>query len=64
MIKQIPLASNLSMDYSLRDMVTSDGSWNLEFFCLWCIEDIIARFVSIPPLHHLQDRIGFYGGVL
>lgn len=59
LIEQIPYVSNFDMDCSLRDMVTGDGSWNLNFFPLWCIKEIIARIVGIPPLHPYagSDRV-------
>ncbi|MBA0715873.1 hypothetical protein Golax_014751, partial [Gossypium laxum] len=32
----------------LDDMVTSDGSWNLDLFFIWVTKDFIAKIVGIP----------------
>lgn len=33
----------------LSEMVTKDGFWNLDLFCLWVTEDVVRHIMSIPP---------------
>ncbi|KAL1112044.1 hypothetical protein V6Z11_D02G102300 [Gossypium hirsutum] len=47
--KKIDCNSSLDMDCSLSDMVTKNGDWNLDFFCLWLSEDIIHQIVGVSP---------------
>lgn len=35
----------------LRDIATKEGYWNLDFFRLWLLDEIIRRIVGIPPPH-------------
>ncbi|MBA0669894.1 hypothetical protein Goklo_029633 [Gossypium klotzschianum] len=51
LFKQVPWIVNLNIDYPLKDMVTEDGSWNLELFRLWVSEEVISRIVGVPPPH-------------
>lgn len=39
------------MNCTLSNIVSSDGSWNLEFFRLWVTKEIIDRIVASLPLH-------------
>lgn len=39
------------MDWSLKEMTTVDGSWNLNFFHHWVSEEVINKIVSVLPLH-------------
>ncbi|MBA0844648.1 hypothetical protein Goarm_000073, partial [Gossypium armourianum] len=48
---KVPSIANLNMDYPLRDMVTEDGSWNLELFRLWVSEEVISRIKFQGPQH-------------
>ncbi|KAL1150109.1 hypothetical protein V6Z11_A10G235500 [Gossypium hirsutum] len=34
-----------------NDPWISDGSWNLDLFCVWLSAEVICRIISIPPLH-------------
>ncbi|MBA0838106.1 hypothetical protein Goarm_010202 [Gossypium armourianum] len=39
------------MDCTLKELVTSDSTWNLDLFCIWLSDDVINRIVGIPPPH-------------
>ncbi|MBA0561519.1 hypothetical protein Golob_018338 [Gossypium lobatum] len=43
----------------LSEMVTKDGLWNIDLFCLWLSEDVIRCIMGIPPpqLEASLDRI-------
>ncbi|KAA3475886.1 RNA-directed DNA polymerase (Reverse transcriptase) [Gossypium australe] len=47
----IPSSLNLNLDCSVKDMVNTDGSWNLELFRVWVPKEVINRITSIPPPH-------------
>ncbi|MBA0754873.1 hypothetical protein Gogos_021706 [Gossypium gossypioides] len=51
LISSIPSYANLDLDCCVREMVNSDGCWNLDLFRVWVSEDIINRIISIPPPH-------------
>ncbi|KAH1039675.1 hypothetical protein J1N35_041418 [Gossypium stocksii] len=51
LLSKIPSSSNLDLDCFVKELVNSDGSWNLELFHVWLPEDVINRIISIPPLH-------------
>ncbi|KAL1071464.1 hypothetical protein V6Z11_D11G091000 [Gossypium hirsutum] len=51
LISKISHSANLDLDCCVREMVNSDGSWNLDLFRAWVPEDIINRIISIPPPH-------------
>ncbi|XP_012487975.1 uncharacterized protein LOC105801186 [Gossypium raimondii] len=51
LISKIFHSANLDLDCCVREMVNSDGSWNLDLFHAWVPEDIINRIISIPPPH-------------
>ncbi|KAA3453866.1 reverse transcriptase [Gossypium australe] len=55
----IPSFSNLNFDCSVKEMVTADGSWNLDLFRVWVSEEVINRITSIPPPHpdSGEDRV-------
>ncbi|KAG8499648.1 hypothetical protein CXB51_006070 [Gossypium anomalum] len=58
---KIPSSTNLDLDYSIREMVKLDGSWNLDLFRIWVPEEVISRITSIPPSHPDAgpDRVGW-----
>ncbi|MBA0596704.1 hypothetical protein Gorai_013513, partial [Gossypium raimondii] len=33
------------------ELVTFDSTWNLDLFCIWLSDDVINRFIGIPPPH-------------
>ncbi|MBA0681939.1 hypothetical protein Goari_023706 [Gossypium aridum] len=35
----------------LSDLVTLDGTWNLDLFRVWLSDEMVERIVSIPPPH-------------
>ncbi|KAH1064245.1 hypothetical protein J1N35_029232 [Gossypium stocksii] len=41
LVNLIPGHASIDLDYSLNDMVTSDGTWNLDLFQLWLLETVI-----------------------
>ncbi|KAA3472323.1 reverse transcriptase [Gossypium australe] len=51
LLSNIPSASNLDLYFSVRELVNSDGSWNLELLRIWVLEEVINRIISIPPPH-------------
>ncbi|MBA0761033.1 hypothetical protein Gotri_023735, partial [Gossypium trilobum] len=51
LIMQIHALDNLNLDCPLSEMVTPDGTWNLDFFRVWLSKDVVRQIVSIPPPH-------------
>ncbi|KAA3464882.1 LINE-1 reverse transcriptase isogeny [Gossypium australe] len=51
LISKIPSFSNLDLDCVVRDLVNSDGCWNLELLRVWLPEYVIKKIISIPPPH-------------
>ncbi|MBA0739474.1 hypothetical protein Gogos_012743 [Gossypium gossypioides] len=49
LLNHIPSHSNMERENVLSEMVTEDGLWNLNLFCLWVSEDVIRRIMGIPP---------------
>ncbi|KAH1114353.1 hypothetical protein J1N35_007731 [Gossypium stocksii] len=51
--------ANLDLECTISDLVTSDGTWNLDLFHMWLPEEVIQQIVRIPPPHPLLglDRI-------
>ncbi|MBA0848775.1 hypothetical protein Goshw_006986, partial [Gossypium schwendimanii] len=49
LVNKVPFHENLEKDCLLKDMVTKNGSWNLELLRLWLSDDIIAKIMGIPP---------------
>ncbi|MBA0798024.1 hypothetical protein Gohar_008661, partial [Gossypium harknessii] len=45
----IPAYANIDSECTLKDLVMTDGAWNLDIFRIWLREDVIKRIVSIPP---------------
>ncbi|MBA0581894.1 hypothetical protein Gorai_024056, partial [Gossypium raimondii] len=48
---QIHALDNLNLDCPLSEMVTPDGTWNLDLFSVWLSKDVVRQIVSIPPPH-------------
>ncbi|MBA0819981.1 hypothetical protein Gohar_021215 [Gossypium harknessii] len=50
---------NLNSDCCLNEMVSEDGSWNLELLRVWFSNDVIQRIMVIPPPHPFEglDKI-------
>ncbi|MBA0822489.1 hypothetical protein Goarm_019287 [Gossypium armourianum] len=42
-----PSRANLDLDCILSDMVMLDGSWNLDLFRVWLLEEVIKAFWSL-----------------
>lgn len=42
-------SANINSDCCLNDMVSKDGSWNLELVQVWISNDVIQRIKAIPP---------------
>ncbi|KAA3487438.1 RNA-directed DNA polymerase (Reverse transcriptase) [Gossypium australe] len=51
LISKILFFSNLDLDCVVRDLVNSDGCWNLELLRVWLPEYVIKKIISIPPPH-------------
>ncbi|MFQ6629209.1 hypothetical protein Gotur_007170 [Gossypium turneri] len=47
-----------NLDCSLRELVTEDGSWNMDMFQIWLPDEIIKCIVSIRPLQSSMGRNG------
>lgn len=58
LIDHIPVHVNINLDGRLSKMVTEEHSWNLEFFCLWLLEEIIRSIMGIPPPHSFAGPDG------
>ncbi|XP_052880528.1 uncharacterized protein LOC128286832 [Gossypium arboreum] len=63
LVNLIPRHSSLDLDYSLSDMVSVNGTWNLDLFRIWVPKTVIQKIMGIPPLHLKAgvDRI-IWGG--
>ncbi|MBA0707171.1 hypothetical protein Golax_019244 [Gossypium laxum] len=48
---QIHALDNLNLDCPLSEMVTPDGTWNLDLFRVMLSKDVVRQIVSIPPPH-------------
>ncbi|MBA0586222.1 hypothetical protein Gorai_016970, partial [Gossypium raimondii] len=59
----IPSYGNIDLDCTIKDVTTKNGSWNLDLFHLWILEETIRRIVSIPALHPSvgPDKIDWLG---
>ncbi|KAA3465251.1 LINE-type retrotransposon LIb DNA [Gossypium australe] len=51
LISKIPSFSNLDLNCIVKELVNSDGGWNLELLRVWLPEDVINRIIGIPPPH-------------
>ncbi|KAA3478810.1 Beta-glucosidase 46 [Gossypium australe] len=51
LISKIPSFSNLNLDCVVRDLVNSDGCWDLELLSVWLPDYVIKKIISIPPPH-------------
>ncbi|MBA0608458.1 hypothetical protein Godav_020682 [Gossypium davidsonii] len=51
LIMQIHALDNLNLDCPLSEMVTPDGTWNLDLLSVWLSKDVVRQIVSIPPPH-------------
>lgn len=55
----------LTQDCFLNEMITEEGSWNLDLFRVWLLDDVIQRIMGIPPGHiHLRGLIKSHGVTL
>lgn len=51
LISKFPFLTNIDLNCCVREFVNSDGSWNLDMFRGWLLDDVICRITSIPPPH-------------
>ncbi|MBA0734574.1 hypothetical protein Gogos_018474, partial [Gossypium gossypioides] len=42
---------NLDLECLLSDMVSNNGTWNLDLFRLWLLEIVIQKIIRVPPPH-------------
>ncbi|MBA0760358.1 hypothetical protein Gotri_023107, partial [Gossypium trilobum] len=43
--------TNLDLECLLTDMVSNDGTWNLDLFRLWLLKIVIQNIIRVPPPH-------------
>ncbi|XP_052488017.1 uncharacterized protein LOC128041748 [Gossypium raimondii] len=61
LINCIPANVNFHSDYLLRELITNEGTWNLDLLQVWLPEDLIRHIVGIPPPHPSEglDRLSW-----
>ncbi|KAH1096869.1 hypothetical protein J1N35_013790 [Gossypium stocksii] len=48
LINHVSAHANVVSNYKLNEMILKDGSWNLDLFRVWLLEEIIHPILSVP----------------